>query len=273
MWGIRVVTTALSELTSLLSLIGVLVLSGLVSFTAGRAVHADVIELRAGHWCPYVCRSDTSHPGLLIELTREALAPFGHEIRYETLSWSRSLTLVHTGAVNGLLGPEMYKISGLTFTQPITHHQEALAFRRGEARPVQGLQALQDLQLGAVQDYRYSNRLAQYIAENRNRPSRVQLINGGDTVARNLKKLLNHRVDLVLEAQAVLVHRARQLGLSDLIDIQSYSMPQAIRLGFSPALPSSARYVQQFNAGLAQLKHSGRYHEILVRYGQAGALQ
>jgi polar amino acid transport system substrate-binding protein len=273
MWGIRVLATALSERASLLFLIGVFVLSGLGPFSAGRAAHADVIELRAGTWCPYVCRSDTSHPGLLIELTREALAPFGHEIRYETLSWSRSLTLVHTGAVNGLLGPEMYKISGLIFTRPITHHQDALAFRRDEARPVQGLRGLQGLQLGAVQDYRYSNRLAQYIAENRSRPSRVQLINGQDTIARNLKKLLNHRVDLVLEAQAVLIHRARQLGLSDLIDIQPYSAPRAIRLGFSPALPSSARYVQQFNAGLAQLQHSGRYHEILVRYAQAGSFQ
>jgi polar amino acid transport system substrate-binding protein len=268
MWVIRFLTAALPALSVILwGLAGV----GLLG--SAQPARADIIELRADHWCPFNCSPDSPRPGLMVELAREALALFGHEVRYANLSWSRSLTLVQIGAVNGIIGPDLYKISDLIFSAPMILQQEALAFRGGEARPITATQDLEGLQLGASQDYRHAAGLAQYIAQHKSDPTRVQLLSGEDGAGRNLRKLMNHRIDLVLEERSVLIYTARSLGLSDQVEILPYGEVGALHIGFSSALESSHLYARQFNAGLVQLQQSGRYQEILASYRQEEAAQ
>jgi polar amino acid transport system substrate-binding protein len=271
MWVIRFLTAALPALSVILWGSAGVGLLGFVLLAGGQPARADVIELRASHWCPFSCSPGSPRPGLLVELAREALALFGHEVRYANLSWSRSLAQVQTGAVNGIIGPDLYKINNLIFSAPMILHQESLAFRSGEARPVTGPQDLEGLQLGAVQDYRHAPSLAQYIARHKADPTRVQLLSGEDGAGRNLRKLMSRRIDLVLEERSVLIYTARSLGLSDQIEILPYGEVDALHIGFSPALESSRLYAMQFNAGLAQLQQSGRYQDILASYRQVEA--
>lgn len=263
MWVIRFLTAALPALSVILW-----GSAGAGLLASVQPARADIIELRADHWCPFNCSPDSPHPGLMVELAREALALFGHEVRYGNLSWTRSLSQVQSGAVNGIIGPDLYKISNLIFSAPMILHQKGIAFRSGEARPITGPEDLEGLQLGAIQDYRHAPSLAQYIARHKADPTRVQLLSGEDGAGRNLRKLMSQRIDLVLEERSVLIYTARSLGLADQVEILPYGEVSALHIGFSPALESSRLYARQFDEGLAYLQQSGRYQDILASYRQ-----
>lgn len=232
-----------------------------------QPLRADVIELRAHHWCPYHCRPGSDLPGLLVDLTREALAPFGHEINYALLNRSRSLAQVYAGEINGILGTHPGEHPELLFAPALAHSQEALGFRSGEARQVSDPQELQGLRLGALQDQGYSEGFAAYLGRNKTEPTRVQLLAGEDGLQRNLKKLLNDRIDLVLEDRAVLLHMLKRQRLRRQVEVVTLPGQIPLHIGFAPGLDSSARYIAQLQEGLERLRHSGRYGEILARYG------
>lgn len=232
--------------------------------------HADVIELRADQWCPYTCRPDSDQPGVLVEITREALAPFGHELHYALLSRARGISQVQAGEIDGLLGLRPGDHPGLLFGPPLSHSQEALGFRLGESRDVTHPQDLQGLRLGALQDQVYSDPFARYLGRHRNDPTLVQLLSGAEGLRRNLKKLLNNRIDLVLEDRAVLQHTLKQRRLRRQVEVVPLPGQIPLHVGFAPGQDSSVRYIAQLEQGLARLKRSGRYQAILARYGLKG---
>lgn len=160
------------------------------------SARADVIELRADPWCPFNCTPGSAAPGFMVELTREALAPFGHEVRYAQLNWSRSLVQVRSGE--------------------------------------------------------------------------IQLLSGNDALARNLRKLLAGRIDVMVEEHSALLYQLQQLGLQDQVVLLPHAQSSSLHIGFSPRHPRSALYVRQMEQGLAELRRSGRYRAILARYGLKG---
>ena len=46
------------------------------------AAKADVIDLRADEWCPFNCEAGSENPGFMVEIAREALALYGHDVGY-----------------------------------------------------------------------------------------------------------------------------------------------------------------------------------------------
>lgn len=197
------------------------------------SARADVIELRADPWCPFNCTPGSAAPGFMVELTREALTPFGYEVRYAQLNWSRSLVQVRSG--------EITRISELT-----------------------------GLRLGATRDYDYTTEVLEHIAARSPEPGEIQLLSGNDALARNLRKLLAGRIDVMVEGHSALLYQLQQLGLQDQVVLLPHAQSSSLHIGFSPRHPRSALYVRQMEQGLAELRRSGRYRAILARYGLKG---
>lgn len=272
-WGIRVFAAVragrrgMSLLT--LAVFVFSILSGLIGFSgAAGMARADVIRLRADQWCPFNCIPGSLAPGFMIELAREALAPFGHQIDYANLSWARSQVQVQTGEINGLIGTDDYEMPDLIFGPPLGQYQEALVFRTDEARPVTTPEDLQGLRLGALQGYEYNDLLQEYVTTHQSDATRVQLLSGENRINRNLRKLLNHRVDVLLGEYSVLLYALHTQALRDRVDL--ILLPEEaspLYIGFSPALDSSPLYAAQLSAGIRRLKHTGRYDQIMARYG------
>ncbi len=198
------------------------------------SARADVIELRADPWCPFNCTPGSAAPGFMVELAREALAPFGHEVRYAQLNWSRSLVKVRSG--------EITRISELA-----------------------------GLRLGATRDYDYyTTEVLAHIAARSPERSEIQLLSGNDALARNLRKLLAGRIDVMVEEHSALLYQLQQLGLQDQVVLLPHAQSSPLHIGFSSRHPRPAFYVRQMEQGLATLRRSGRYRAILARYGLKG---
>jgi polar amino acid transport system substrate-binding protein len=93
------------------------------------------------------------------------------------------------------------------------------------------------------------------------------MIGGDDALKRNLQKLKAGRIDMAIDERSVVTYMIDQLGLQDDLQVANYGEATELHIGFSPALEASALYAQQLTEGVAQLKASGRYGEILKRYG------
>ena len=233
----------------------------------GTPVSADVIDLRADAWCPFNCDPASDQPGYMVEVAQEALALFGHEVRYTSMTWSRSLSQALSGDITSVIGTDQEESPDLILGPPMGNYQEAVVFRAGEARSIATAEDLEGIRIGAILDYEYNTVIAAYVAENARNPERVQMIGGDDALKRNLQKLKAGRIDMAIDERSVVTYMIDQLGLQDDLQVANYGEATELHIGFSPALEASALYAQQLTEGVAQLKASGRYGEILKRYG------
>lgn len=227
---------------------------------------ADTIELRGDVWCPFNCEPGSDRPGFMVELAQEALAFYGHEVQYETLTWSRSLDQTRKGEVNGVIGTDSDEAPDLVFGPPLGEYQETLIFRRGEGRQIETAEDLDGLRIGGVVDYDYYPIFNTYIAENERDPTRVQIIGGDGALKRNLLKLTSGRIDMAMDERSVVTYTIRELGLADQVELVSYEDASDLFIAFSPALETSQLYARQLSEGIERLKASGRYAEVLLRY-------
>lgn len=230
---------------------------------------ADTIELRADEWCPFNCVPGSDAPGYMIELAAEALAPFGHTINYQTMSWARSLHLASEGAIDGVIGAIPEEAPDLVFGPPLGTYEDVVAFRKGEGRDISAEGALDGLRVGAINGYTYFGPVSSYIDANVDNRDLVEITSGDDALLINLRKLVAGRLDVVAEVRSVLVYNVAQLGIQDKIDITATTDSNNIYIAFTPAKEASQTYAAQLTEGIRKLKETGRFDEILAKYGQS----
>lgn len=236
---------------------------------SGHTATADIIELRADHWCPFNCDPGSDRPGFMVEIASEALALFGHEVNYETMNWARSLEYVQTGRINGVIGTDRDESPDLVFGPPIGTYQEAVAFRTGETIQVDTIEALEGLHVGCIKGYDYNGVINDYIEQNSGKNGLVQVLSGDNALEQNLRKLLARRVDLVPEERSVLVFTMLSMSISSDIEVALGPEPTDLFIAFSPSLATSETYAAQLKEGVARLQVSGRVAEIMAQYGLA----
>lgn len=245
----------------------VLALVSVLSLLSSVPCGAAVIELRADYWCPFNCTPEDERPGFMVEVAREAMAMYGHEVNYEIMNWARSLEYARIGRVHGVIGTDPDEAPGFVFGPRLGTYREAFAFRRGEGRTIDSIASLAGLRLGGILDYDYnSTAVGAYQEMHSDDPILVQLLSGDEALSKNLKKLTAGRIDLVPEDLSVLRFTLANLGLLE--DIELVLEPQGTDLfiAFSPALESSRQFAEELSAGVQALKQSGRFNEILARY-------
>lgn len=235
----------------------------------GGAVGADTIVLGADPWCPYNCDPGSDRPGYMVEVAREALAPFGHTNEYKGVAWARALAQAEAGDIHGVIGAVPVEAPSFVFGPPIGIYEGSVAFRAGQQVDVNDPAALEGLRVGAINGYEYYGPVSDYINANRDNRQIVQYASGDDALALNLRKLAAGRLDVVAEVRAVLDYNIAQLGMEGVFDVVETDESSDIYIAFSPALENSALYAEQLTIGVERLKQSGRFDEILESYGLA----
>ncbi|MFT4742654.1 MAG: polar amino acid transport system substrate-binding protein [Yoonia sp.] len=239
-----------------------------ISTTLATSASSDTIVLMADEWCPYNCEPGSDSPGFMVEIAREALTPFGHEIEYATLNWARALHRAGLGEINGVIGAVPEEAPEFIFGPAIGTYVDVVAFRRGETINPDTISERTDLRLGAINGYVYYGVVNQYIEANVDDRSLIQYMSGEDALEKNLRKLIAGRLDMVAEVRAVLEYTLAEHEWGDQIELAVTDDASDIFIAFSPVLPSSRTYADQLTQGVAQLRKSGRFEEIMSKYGQ-----
>ncbi len=239
-----------------------------ISITLATPASSDTIVLMADEWCPYNCEPGSDSPGFMVEIAREALAPFGHEVEYATLNWARALHRAEIGEINGVIGAVPEEAPEFVFGPAIGTYVDVIAFRRGEAIDPDAIAEQTNLRLGAINGYVYYGVVNQYIEANVDDRSLIQYMSGQDALEKNLRKLIAGRLDMVAEVRAVLDYALAEAEWGDQVELAVTNKSNDIFIAFSPVLPTSRIYADQLAQGVAQLIKSGRFEEIMTKYGQ-----
>ncbi len=230
---------------------------------------AETLVIAGDPWCPVNCEPGAEQPGIFVELARDIFAEAGIEVQYRLINWARALHAVRQGQLNAVLGAGREDAPDFLFTPtPVSHSRMCFYVLPGNPWRFRTLHDLAGQRLGVIHDYSYGSELDDYVRAHLDDPRRVQVAHGDHALGLNVDKLLARRIDVTLANSWVMQNRLRLDGRRGLLRNAGCRVPDvAIYLAFSPALASSRRYVELFEAGLRRYREDGRLQRLLGRYG------
>jgi polar amino acid transport system substrate-binding protein len=231
------------------------------------STQAEVIVLGADQWCPYNCVPETEYPGYVVEVAREVFAKHNIQVKYINQPWSRVLRNVAMGDVNGAIAATKEELPNAVYPEePMGLYRKEFFALNGSDWIYNGIESLDSQVVGVNQDYNYGDPLNQYIEDNKLK--NVFVLKGGNLANRQLKMLMKKRTTVYLEDTNVVLFSAMNLNLKNNIKQVGESGDQfELKIGFSSKHPKSEYYSRILSEGITSIKASGRYKEILSRYG------
>lgn len=233
------------------------------------SVQADTITIVADEWCPYNCDPKSAHPGYMIEIAQKIFEKEGHTILYTGgISWERAISQTRKGVYDALVGT--VKLEAPDFIFPLQEQGVSTSvFVTKASNPwvYTGLDSLQDVTIGYIKGYSYSEELDGYIKKYSNDPKKAQALSGDHAILYNAQKLIYEKIDAYIEDLFVLEHYFHLKGENVPFKISGKIQDDPIYISFSPNNKKSNEYADILSRGMKKLRQSGELAIILQRYG------
>lgn len=244
-----------------------LLLLALTIFSVGFAA-ADTITIRSDTWPPYNDEPGSAKPGYMIEVVEQIFAAKGHTIDYQLMPWNRCLEEVQKGTYDAAVGTDTSEAADFVFpSESFGLNQNGFFVKKGSDWKYAGIDSLKSLRLGIIDGYGYTTKLDQYIEEN-GKSKKLFAATGDDALTKLIKMLKAGRLDVVVENINVMAQTLNDNQLeNEIVNVGLTEESTMLYIGFSPAQKSSREYSRIFDAGLAELRSSGKLQQILSGYG------
>ena len=238
-------------------------------FLLANQVVAATITLAADEWPPFNNKPNSQNEGYLVDIARQVFAERGFTVEYITVPWKRAVEMTRVGQFNGAIGASKTDAAGFVFpAEEMARNTLTFYVRKGFAWRFTGPQSIEQIRLGTIAGYDYRQWLLEYIAKHQDNANRVQVLHGEDALQRNLVKLLDGRIDVVVDTEAAIRYVAKEMGVLSQISCAGYGQEAAyIYIAFSPSIPESEKYAEILSAGIRELRRSGKLFAILDKYG------
>jgi polar amino acid transport system substrate-binding protein len=205
--------------------------------------------------------------GLDVELVQAVAVDMQCSLNVVQGSWLELLKLLREGEVDFVMGASKTeeRLEFAHFSTPYRQERFQLYVRSEHADlPVDNLKSFVEAghKVGVVNEYYYGDEVAELYADDN---LRTQFV-GAIISELNMARLLDEEIDGLLEDSFVGASILRRKGLD------KYIQPHTISLGSSDVFVMfskasvSQQQVEQFNAGLAKLRDSGGYSQIVDKY-------
>ena len=234
------------------------------------AAESKQIVLAADPWCPYNCLPESDLPGYLVELAQAVYQPHGYTVKYMNLPWSRALEYALSGTIDAAIGAVKGNIQGHYIgVQSLGRDETVLVVRKGERFDYTGPSAMDAKRLGVIIHYTYDNHgeIDQYLEKRKQeQEDSVSVLHQEAALTSLLNMLVLDRLDVVIENRFVAAYKAKELNISDHIEIISTGKGDDIYFAFTPN-DKGRQLSTMLDEGVRQLRVSGRLSEILEKYG------
>ncbi|WP_372998276.1 substrate-binding periplasmic protein [Marinobacter sp.] len=226
------------------------------------ASRAETIRITTGHWPPYLSEKRPDG-GFLAQIIREAFALEDMSVEFSFFPWSRALALVRSGKyqASAVWSCTSERKREFLYSAPILPYHYVFYHRKDMTFDWEALSDLRGMDVGLTQDYSYGKTLRGAIDSGH--------VNADVTTSdlANFRKLLLQRIDLFpmdpVVGEAMI---AEQLGPDARAQLTFHPRPlrsALYHLPFSREDPEAGRLKRAFDRGLARLRESGRYQEII----------
>ena len=233
-----------------------------------------IVTLVSDPFPPYVM-DDPERKGYVTEIVIKILEDAGYQARYIKVPFKRALLGLERGTYDGLLavspGRPGYIYTENSFGTSLTSFFVA----KDSAWQYRGTHSLRGITLGVINGYEFSggqpgeygDKIDAYIATNKKDHHLVQVISGNDALERIIQKLALGRIDAAVEDSTVFWFAARKLGLADQFKAAgNLNKPENITVGFNLNNPRAHELAAVISDGIARLKQSGEYAQIVRQY-------
>lgn len=222
--------------------------------------------LRLGviHYPPYVVVEGDEIRGPYVTLVSEAFERLGYSYSIETYPWSRILTMVESGELDGVIDvfDNNQRRSYIYYPeQPIgLYSQGFLVMRDSNIRFDGNLDSIKDFKIGVVQDYSYGNKFDKAVA---NEELKVDLSHDGDA---NIEKLLQGRLQIIVNEMGHTTNYVQKHDLMDRIEMLEPVMTNTYSyVGFSKANALS-QLRAEVDGTLKDMIGDGTFYKIFDQY-------
>ena len=225
----------------------------------------DPLVIVTDPWPPYAYIENDKKIGIDIDIARAVLAKMGMKVRIDMLPWKRSLALVRDLQADAILSAALTveRQEFLYFpTEPVSTGDTVFFQHNPRNIIVKDLGDLKGLRAGALLGYEFCDELDDSALLST--ASRVA------TLKQSFDMLINNRIDLLVEVDAVGLYKAKELGILDQVSIIKGSGYCSIgnHLAFAKK-PGHELLAQRFGEALIQFKTTDEYNDILEKYGMA----
>ncbi len=218
----------------------------------------ETIRIAVGEWSPYISE-DLEHFGVVCRIMTEAFSSQGYKVEYGFFPWKRSLEYVKTGEwdATGAWAFSEDREPYFLFSDPILEVTQVLFHLKSTHLDWDSIEDLADLKIGATIGYDYGELFETAEKE------------GIITVRRNVSDESSFRLLLrggihafacnSITGKAILKKNFTEEQVA-LVVIHPKPLDIKLnRLLFSKVLPNSELLLEKFNAGLMELRRSGKY--------------
>ncbi len=239
---------------------------GLLIMTMSLPVFTATISIRADDWFPMNGDPNGNTQGYMIDMATAIFTAAGHTVDYNVMPWERAVNSVREGKFDCVVGAYPEDAPDFIFPSVSWGMDSTGYYVKNESTwQFAGFDSLLSQKVGVISGYAYGD---EFDALVKSRPDVFKDASGKDALDKNFKKLLNDRLDVVVESVAVANAKLKELGFSSKLKSAGTNPEKApIYIACSPAKSTSKSYVELIEQGTNTLRESGQLKNILDKYG------
>lgn len=234
----------------------------------------NVLTFCADYYMPLTGLANSEHEGYGIDLLRDIYEPLGYRVNYRNAPWRRCIRDVRDGVASAIVGASGEEAPDFIFPDTEIGTVEIAFFTLADENwSYSGLASLEEMRLGIVRDYVYSDSLDRYISDNNN-SQRILAVSDEEPVVKLVELLLAEKIDVFAEDVRTVQYflkshpdYARQIKST--IGPKDAVLP--IYVAFSPLLPTSQYLSELFDLRMAEFEKFGLLKNTFEKYGYDAA--
>jgi polar amino acid transport system substrate-binding protein len=207
--------------------------------------------------------------GYVVDMLREIYQPLGFKVQLFIVPWSRCLEEVRIGRVTAVIGTDTEEAPDLIFPDATMGVYRPLFYTLAEADwTYHGIDALQEIRLGVVQDYSYSSELDTYI-EDYHQTDRLLFAKGEQPMEPLLLALREERIEAFIENEfTVTAYFDDQPGELGLVrEAGRLQTDDKMYVAFNPSVERINALAKHYDQRIDKLRKGGLLAELLNNYG------
>lgn len=234
-----------------------------------QAAAAETLSIRADIWPPYNDEPKSNKPGYMVMVLMEIFLRQGYILDYQILSWDESLDAVRKGQFNAVIGASKDDAPDFIFPKESFGISDTSFFVKPETKwKFNGINSLKKVRLGIIEGYAYDEDLDAYIMANK-LTDRIVVSTGDDPMKDLILKLQSGQIDAIAEDSNVMMSSllSGKIPFKGIVSAGSLKDKANLYIAFSPKNPKSKELAAKFDAGIKDLRNSGKLQAILGLYG------
>jgi len=220
---------------------------------------AEELSMTASIWPPYVYEERRSN-GFLVALVSDALNRAGYQANMVVEPWPKALESTQNGDYDVYCGIWYTddRAETLTFSEPFIDNQIIFAKRSDRDFKFENRTDLNDLRIGIVDDYAYSDKGYDTTG--------IEIAEAG-SVEENVKRLVAGDIDLILADRRVVFYEVDELVAAKKITVLPKPVnTRGLRIAVSKKRTDHREIIAAFDKAITAMKADGSYNTILANH-------